>query len=180
MSNEVKKRILDSSDMGIREDEGVGVAEIVNSIKWALLVTQGELETSGIKLKRIELNLKSIASRKAGAGIRFQIPILGKLKIGSNVSYKSVQTISLVLNTPKTPTKDIIPSIGLDKNLKSLIMSLADGVKAAVDGNIPLEMGESWVELNFVLKSENEVSLIIETGFDAELTNSLKLFFEKI
>lgn len=180
MGNKDKKRILSSFDEGISEDEGVAISEIVDSIKRALIETQGELQTSGIKLKRIELTLKSIASGKAGAGITFQIPILGKLKIGSDVSSKSVQTIFLALDAPKTPTKGIVPSMELEKNLKGLILSLAEGVKAAVDNQVPLEMGESWVELNFVLKSENEISLIIEAGFDAELTNNLKIIFEKM
>lgn len=180
MGKKDKKRILSSSDGGISENEGLAVKIIVDAIKKSLSEAQEELKSSGIKLKRIELTLKSIASEKAGVGIIFQIPLLGKLKIGSDVSSKSVQTIFLALKTPKPPTKDKIPPAELDKNLEDLISGLVEGVKAAVDGQMPLEMDESWVELNFVLKSENEISLIIEAGFDAELTNNLKIIFEKM
>jgi hypothetical protein len=168
------------NDEVIREIKGVSIEKIVNSIKRALIASQTEMESSGIKIKLIELTLKSIATEKAGVGITLQIPILGELKIGSNISAKSVQTTFLALKPSKTPTKEIFKPIGLDEKLIEIILNLAEGVKASINNQPPLEMDDASAELNFILKSESEISMIIKTGFDAELTNNLKVIFEKI
>lgn len=180
MGKASNKSVLKPDDNRVGESEGVAVGKIVDSIKRALIETQGEMESSGIKIKRIEITLKSIASEKAGAGITLQIPILGELKIGSNISAKSVQNTFLVLKTPKTPKKAVGEFLKLDEKLKESILSLTEGVKAAVNNQPLLEMDESSVELNFILKSESDISLIIKTGFEAELTNNLKVIFEKM
>jgi hypothetical protein len=168
------------NDEVIKEIKGVSIEKIVDSIKRALIASQTEMESSGIKIKLIQLTLKSIATEKAGAGITLQIPILGELKIGSNISTKSVQTTFLALKPTKNPTKEIYKPKGLDEKLKEIILNLTEGVKAAVNNQPPLEMDEASAELNFVLKSESEISMIIKTGFDAELTNNLKVIFERI
>ncbi len=179
MDNKSVKRVLDS-DGGIRESEGVAIGEIIGSVKRALIETQEDMESSGIKIKSIQLKLKSIASEKAGAGVTLQIPLLGKLKLGSDISAKSVQTTSLTLKTPKTPTKSVYKLMELDEKLAKNILSLTEGIKSAAYDEPLLEMGESSIELNFILKSESEISFLIEAGFESELTNTLKVIFEKI
>ena len=177
-----KGKIKNSGSTGedIEKKEGVAIDEIVDSIKRAIILTQGDIESSGIKIKRIELKLKSIASEKAGADIKLQVPILGEFKIGSDLSSKSVQTTSLILKTSKIPIKVVNKMFKLDEKLAENILSLTKGIKAAAINQPPLEMEESLVELNFVLKSESEVSFLIKAGFESELTNTLKIVFEKI
>ncbi|MDO5836110.1 MAG: hypothetical protein Q4P17_06340 [Methanobacterium sp.] len=67
----------------------------------------------------------------------------------------------------------------LGKRLKESILALSNGVMAAVNTDPPFEVYESSVELNFILTSESEISLIIKGGLEAELTNNLKIIFEK-
>lgn len=174
------KSVLSSDDRGIGENQGVAISEIVDSIKRALIETQENIESSGIKIKRIELKLKTIASEKTGAGVTLQIPLLGELKIGSDLSSKSVQTTFLTLKTPKAMIKTTYGLLKLDEKLTESILSLTEGITVAVNNQPPLEMEESSIELNFVLKSESEMSFIIKAGFESELTNTLKLVFEKI
>ncbi len=175
------ERFLNCENNGeIKETKGFSIDKIVDSIKRALVASQVEMESSGIKVKLIELTLKSIASEKVGAGITLQIPILGEFKIGSNISAKSVQTTFLALKPAKSSTKDIYEFNGLEENLKEIILYLTEGIKAAFNNQPLLELDEASAELNFILKSESEISMIIKTGFDAELTNNLKLVFEKI
>lgn len=160
--------------------EGLNIEKIVESLKKAMIETQKEMGSSGIKIKRIELTLKAIAMEKAGAGITLQIPILGELKIGSDLSSKSVQTTSLSLKIPKSPTKTVYNLTKLDEKLKESILTLTQGVKAAVNTQPPLEMEEASVELNFILKSDSDISLLIKSGFESELTNNLNVIFEKL
>jgi hypothetical protein len=165
----------------ILELPGMSVDNIMVSVKAALMETQQVMETSGIKIKRIDLTLKSIASGETGTQIKLNIPILGELKLGSRISEKSIQTTILSLKPPK-PTKVVkdvrFPQLG--ERLKESILSLTRGVMAAVNDDPPLEVYESSVELNFILTSESEISLIIKSGLEAELTNNLKIVFEKI
>lgn len=160
--------------------EGLNIEKIVESLKKAMIETQKEMGSSGIKIKRIELTLKAIAMEKAGAGITLQIPILGELKIGSDLSSKSVQTTSLSLKIPKSPTKTVYNLTKLDEKLKESILTLTQGVKAAVNTQPPLEMEEASVKLNFILKSDSDISLLIKSGFESELTNNLNVIFEKL
>jgi hypothetical protein len=165
----------------ILELPGMSVDNIMGSVKEALVETQQVMETSGIKIKRIDLTLKAIASGDAGTQIKLNIPILGELKLGSAISSKSVQTIFISLKPlkPETRTKDMnFPELG--ERLKESILALSNGVMAAVNSDPPLEVYESSVELNFILTSESEISLIIKSGFESELTNNLKIIFEKI
>jgi hypothetical protein len=180
MNKESIKSVLSSGDREISENEGVAISAIVDSIKRAMIKTQENMESSGIKIKHIELKLKSIASEKAGAGVTLQIPLLGELKIGSDLSSKSVQTTFLTLKTPKTRIKSTYELLKLDEKLTESILSLTEGITAAFNNQPPLEMEESSIELNFVLKSESEMSFIIKAGFESELTNTLKVVFEKI
>lgn len=180
MDKRLNERASISNDTENKENKGVAIGEIVDSIKRALIGTQGDIESSGIKIKRIEITLKSIALEKAGAGVTLQIPLLGAFKIGSDISSKSVQTTSLTLKNPKLPKKSISGLHKLDQKLAESILSLTEGINAAAGNQPPLEIDESSVELNFILKSESEISFLIKSGFDAELTNSLKVIFEKI
>jgi len=168
----------------MKESECVAVNDIVDRIKAALVETQSAMVASKIKIKRIELTLKAMASGEAGAEVKLQIPILGELKFGSNISAKSVQTIFLALQPPE-PTAPVAMTKSLEfqklqDKLTESILSLTDGVNAAVNNEPPLEMAKSSITLNFVLKSKSEISLIIKSGFDAELTNELMVEFEKI
>ncbi|BDZ72168.1 trypco2 family protein [Methanobacterium petrolearium] len=179
MDKKSVKRVL-NSDGGIGESEGVAVGEIIGSVKRALIETQENMESSGMKIKSIQLKLKSIASENAGAGVTLQIPLLGKLKIGSDISAKSVQTIFLTLKTPQTRKKSAYGLLELDEKLAKGILTLTEGIKAAACDQPILEMGESSIELNFILKSESDISFLIKAGFESELTNTLKVIFEKI
>jgi len=136
------------------------------------------MESSGIKIKKIEITLKALASGEAGAELKLQIPILGELKIGSKISSKSIQTTVLIL---KPPTKKVFgKGIKMNKKLEESILSLTEGIKAAVNTPPVLEMEEASTDFNFVLASDSEISMIIKSGFESELTNNLKIVFEKI
>ncbi|MDO5836111.1 MAG: hypothetical protein Q4P17_06345 [Methanobacterium sp.] len=91
----------------ILELPGMSVDNIMGSVKEALVETQQVMETSGIKIKRIDLTLKALASGETGTQIKLNIPILGELKLGSTISSKSVQNIFISLKPikPETRTK---------------------------------------------------------------------------
>jgi hypothetical protein len=40
-------------------------------------------------------------------------------------------------------------------------------------------MEEATAEFNFIISGDSEISLIIESGFESQLSNTLKIKFEK-
>jgi len=113
------------NDDGLSEIKGVAINEIVDSIKRSMVKMQQDMESSGIKIKKIEITLKTIAVEDFGAESKLQIPILGELNIGSKLSKKTVQTINLTLKLPK-PTKKWIEKIQFMKMDETIEKSILD------------------------------------------------------
>jgi hypothetical protein len=171
--NEIEK------DKGL-EIEGIPISDIVDSIKRAIVLKQLDMDKSGIKIKDMELTLKTVAAADVGAKISLQIPILGKIEFGSKISEKSLQTTNLTLKVPgPTEVERGLGLADLDETIADSISNIIEGVKAANDNSPSLEMEEASVEFNFVLSGDSKISLIIESGFESELSNKLKITFEK-
>ena len=163
--------------------ESLPLADMVHSIKRALFFKQDELLEHGLVIKNIQLILKTIATSDAGANISLQIPILGKIKFGSEISEKSLQTTILNLKPPSQvriqPRTNLME---MEETLVQSITSIIEGVKAASNGennSITLDMESASAEFNFVLSGDSKISMIIESGFESELSNTLKIKFEK-
>lgn len=163
--------------------ETLPMADLVNSIKRALIFKQAEMQEQGLSIKNIQLILKTVATADAGAKISLQIPILGKIEFGSEISEKSVQTTNITL---KPPAQDKIERgvklMEMEEALVQSISSIIEGVKAAnsaENNSVPLELEAASAEFNFILSGDSEISMIIGTGFESELSNTLKIKFEK-
>ncbi|MEN6593163.1 MAG: trypco2 family protein [Methanobacterium sp.] len=161
--------------------ESLPIADLVNSIKKALVYKQAEMQEHGIGIKNIQLTLKTMATSNTGAGISLQIPILGKVEFGSEISEKSLQTTSLTLKPPiQGKMVQGVKLIDMEETLAQSISSIIEGVKAANgQGPISLEMEEATAEFNFILSGNSEISMIIGTGFESQLSNTLKIKFKK-
>ncbi len=79
------------------EIKSMPMADLINSIKRALIIKQNEMQEFGINLKNVELTIKTVAIADGGANLSLQIPILGKLLLRSKISEKSMQTTTLKL-----------------------------------------------------------------------------------
>lgn len=161
--------------------ESLPIADLVNSIKKALVYKQAEMQEHGIVIKSIQLTLKTLATSNTGAGISLQIPILGKVEFGSEISEKSMQTTSLTLKPPiQGKMVQGVKLIDMEETLAQSISSIIEGVKAAnSQEGISLEMEEATAEFNFIISGDSKISLIIESGFESQLSNTLKIKFEK-
>ena len=161
--------------------ESLPIADLVNSIKKALVYKLAEMQEHGIGIKSIQLTLKTLATSNTGAGISLQIPILGKVEFGSEISEKSMQTTSLTLKPPiQGKMVQGVKLIDMEETLAQSISSIIEGVKAAnSQEGISLEMEEATAEFNFIISGDSKISLIIESGFESQLSNTLKIKFEK-
>ena len=159
----------------------ITIADLVNSFKKAIIVKQEEMQEFGITIKNIKLTLKTIATADAGAKLSLNIPILGKIEFGSKLSEKSIQTTNITLKPLKEGNLNKeIELLKIDETVANSISSIIEGVKAAnTQDSIPLEMDEATFEFNFILSGDSEISMIIESGFESELSNTLKINFEK-
>ncbi len=164
------------------EIESIPIADLVNSIQRTLIIKQAEMREYGIGIKNIELNLKTVATAAAGAKISLEIPILGKIEFGSKVSEKSLQTTSLTLKPPAdVKIERGIELKEMDETVAQSISSIIEGVKAANNqDSISLELEEASFEFNFILSGDSKISMIIESGFESELSNNLKIRFKKL
>ncbi|MCE5215177.1 MAG: hypothetical protein LLF83_10725 [Methanobacterium sp.] len=97
------------------------------------------------------------------------------------MSEKSIQTTAITLKPLKEGKIDKeIELLGMDEMVAKSFSSIIDGVKAAnTQDSIPLEMDKAMFEFNFILSGDSEISMIIESGFESELSNTLKINFEK-
>lgn len=161
--------------------ESIPIADLVNSIKRALFFKQAEMQEYGIRIRNIELTLKTVATADAGAKISLQIPILGKIEFGSEISEKSIQTTSLTLKLPTSvKTERRFELMEMDETIAQSIFSIIEGVKAAKSqDSTPLEMDEAFAEFNFILSGDTKISMIIESGFESELSNNLRINFKQ-
>ena len=171
----------DHKDKGF-EIESMPIGDLVKSFKKALSLKQTEMQEYGLGIKNIELTLKTVATSDAGAKISLQIPVLGKIEFGSQISEKSLQTTILTLK-PQTDSKmgRGVELMELDETVAESISSIIEGVKAASNqDSTPLELEDASFEFNFVLSGDSKISMIIESGFESELSNTLKIKFKKL
>lgn len=162
--------------------KSTNIADLVKSINKALIIKRADLQESGINIKSVELILKTLAVADSGANISLQIPILGKLSMGSKISEKSIQTTSLTL-TPTVPAKFErgIAVNDIEKTVAQSISSIIEGVNAANNQNsISMVMDDASFTFNFILSGDSSISMIIGNGFESELSNTIKIKFERV
>ena len=75
---------ITTQDKGF-EIKSMPMADLVNSIKRALVIKQNKMQEFGINIKNVELTIKTVAIADGGTNISLQIPILGKLLLGSKI-----------------------------------------------------------------------------------------------
>ncbi len=69
---------------------------------------------------------------------------------------------------------------GLEKTIIQSISSVIEGVKTANNqDSMPMELDDASFTFNFILSGDSRISMIIETGIESELSNTLKISFEK-
>ncbi|OPY25550.1 MAG: hypothetical protein A4E27_00915 [Methanobacterium sp. PtaU1.Bin242] len=170
-------------DNGIYAVEGIPMEDIVDSVKRAIAQKQIDMRESQIRIKKIDLSLKTMATVDTGAEVNLQVPIWGKIELGSKISEKSLQNTSLTLKIPEFDYMDKGFNLEeMDKTIVGSISSIIGGVKAAsnADNSPLLEMENATAEFNFILSGDSKISMVIESGFKSELTNNLKITFQKV
>ena len=155
------------------------VADLIKSLKKALMVKQGEMQEFGVSIRNVELTLKTVATVGTGASISLQIPLIGKMEFGSDISEKSVQTTKLTLKPTGYSQIRELELIDMERTVVQSISSIFDGVKEAVEGEVPLELEEASFEFNFVLSTDSKISMVIDSGFESELSNTIKINFKR-
>lgn len=171
------------NDKGKYAEEGVPMVEIVDCVKRAIVLKQADMEESQIRIKKIDLSLKTMATTNTGAEVSLQIPVWGKIEFGSKLSEKSLQTTNLTLKIPDSTYLDKGFNLKeMDKTIARSISSIIEGVKAAynADNSPLLEMENASAEFNFILSGDSDISMVIDSGFQSELSNNLKITFQKI
>lgn len=155
------------------------VADLVSSIKKAIIIKQSEMQEYGISIKNVELSLKTVATVDSGASISLEIPVLGEVEFGSEVSEKSVQTTKLTLKPTDIQDVRAMDLGDMDQTVVHSITSILEGVKAAQGDEINLKLEEASFEFNFVLSGDSKISMVIDNGFESELSNTLKINFRR-
>ena len=160
------------------EIKSMPVSDLVNSIIKSLILKQVEMKEYGISIKNVELTIKTVAIAGGGANISLQIPVLGKLVLGSKISEKSVQTTILTLK----PFKEMKLERGIKLNdieetVSMSITSIIEGVKTATNHEtISMELDDASFTFNFILSGDSRISMIIESDFESVLSNTILIW----
>jgi hypothetical protein len=129
------------------DEKSSSIAAVVDQVKKALADVQTELANNDFpKLKQVELTLQTTATKKTGATIKLWV-----INIGGTVEKDKMQQIDIVLTPPppaeSTKSFKSESTVSLSQELESAIFSVAEGVKNAGVGKIPLKCSSIKVQI---------------------------------
>lgn len=129
-------------------DVQASVEVVIEAIKTVLIDIQTELKQLNIPLlSAAEIELKTSYSIAADGGIDWYV-------LSAEAAYRTtnVQTILIVLKPPPPHTQSPISSPPvLADTLKEILLKAAQGIDAALSGDVPLTATELSVEVQFVV-----------------------------
>ena len=133
--------------------QAVTVQSAIEQVKQALSDAQTDMSREHLKnfppLKQVDLALQTVFAEKVGGGFKFWIISIG----GSWEKDRSQELdISLVPPNPGNPKK--ISTNSLTQSLVQAIVSAAEGVNNAGEGEIPLNTSSVVVKISFTVKKD--------------------------
>lgn len=157
------------------ENVGIQIDKIISKVKKAIREVEQRSYRSdlGVKVEKLDLKLKTFNSKKGG--IELKVPIVDlDLGLGGNISNEETHTIELTL----IPVDDarLFGEEDIEDNLVDLILGIEQGIKNALVDFPRFKLQKASVELNFVVNTNGEISIVVIGEKKIETTNNLKLY----
>ncbi|MEZ4632166.1 MAG: trypco2 family protein [Deinococcales bacterium] len=149
--------------------------EVIRQIKAAL--KEGLEKYPQLALEKVDLSLKTLVEKQAGAGLKFSVPLIDmSLEAGGDIREEQLQTISLSFVPEETTrTSRGHESFNIQEQLGEGIDAIAELFELATLSEPRWSMATSSIELSFILTKDGKISLIAKAGAKKSFGHSLKL-----
>lgn len=159
-------------------DQSVPVQELVSAVKNA--VRQAGISTTDVakdlRVGSIQLTLRAIVTTKLGGGLDFRVPVIGwNVKVGGSRSRQMTHTIDITLVPEERQNEYELRDGSVEDTLVEAITTIRDAVAAGTEGDDPMVLKSSTVELVFGITDQGTISVGVEGELTDEVTNTLKI-----
>lgn len=160
--------------MTVPSFQGAEVVDVVNQVKQAYAIVAQEGGADLIPLKSVELSLTAVTTFTIDAGVKFKIPFIDwELDVGHSVSEEYTHTIDMTLEPPVAGLAIDLGREPLSNQLVSALRTIRNVASAAPRGDIPLELAEGTVVLQFVVTRESKAEVLVVSGSRKDVTTHL-------
>lgn len=131
---------------------------VIDQVKQALSDAQTQLARENLKnlppLKQVDLALQTVITEKAGGGFNFWI-----ISIGGTWQKDRSQELDITLVPPSPGGPKQISTASLTETLVQSIVSAAQGINTAGNGNIPLKTSSVVLKISFTVKLDGNAEI---------------------
>jgi hypothetical protein len=160
------------------EISGADIEKVIAGVKRAIReAQQGESGRQALNIDKLELTLKGVVEKGAGGELKITIPVIGVgVTAGAELTSKDLQTIQLTLVPVISTTRTSTRAEAFEKELVKGIKAIQEGIKNAAEGEPKFALKDAFVELNFVVNTKGEISLLAKGSGQSEFAQTVKLF----
>lgn len=159
------------------DDLGVPVDELIAAIKKAIKLANVSVTDPrrDLSVTSVYLRLNTVATRTAGGGIDFRVPLIGmRMKIGSSVTRRNSHVMEMTL-VPEDSGFIETRDASVDAALVDAIETVRTVMARAAEGDDPFILQDSAVELTFGVAADGTISLGIDGELKDEVTHTMRL-----
>jgi hypothetical protein len=159
-------------------DEGVPVDTLIGVVKDSVKqagVSRTSTSTD-LQVASVQLILEVVASKTAGGGVDFRVPVIGmKLSLGAKVTKKDTHTIDITLVPPEEQAARQVRGGDVEEALVNAIATIRDVMTKAAEGDDPWLLSAGTVDISFAITQTGTISLGVNGELANELTHTLRL-----
>jgi hypothetical protein len=159
-------------------DEGVPVDTLISVVKDSVkrAGVSRTSETRDLQVASVRLILEVVASKTAGGGLDFRVPVLGmKLSLGAKVTKKDTHTIDITLVPPKERDTRQVRGGEVEDVLVNAIATIRNVMTQAAEGDDPWVLSAGTIDISFAITQTGTISLGVDGELANELTHTLRL-----
>lgn len=146
----------DQDISNVDTSQATTVQAVIDQVKQALSDAQTELAKEKLNnlppLKQVDLALQTVIAQKGSSGFSFWI-----ISVGGIWEKDRSQELDITLVPPNPGGPKQISTSSLTQTMVQSIVSAAQGINTAGNGNIPLKTSSVVVKISFTVKLEGNV-----------------------
>jgi hypothetical protein len=159
-------------------EDTVPVRDLIETVQHAIKaanLSRTDVERD-LRVGAVHLTINAVATRSAGGGIDFRIPVIGMaVKVGGKVSRKDTHTIEITLVPPDLKRPPELRDGDIESVFVDAIGTIRAAVATAAAGDDPFALTDGTVTIAFAVTREGTITLGVDGELGDELTHTLKL-----
>lgn len=159
-------------------DEGVPVDALIGVVKESIkrAGVSRISQTRDLQVASVQLILNVVASKTAGGGLDFRVPVIGmKFSLGAKVTKKDTNTIDITLVPPETRDTRQVRGGDVEDVFVNAIATIRQVMTQAAEGDDPWVLSASAIDISFAVTQTGTISLGVNGELANELTHTLRL-----